>query len=522
MPAARILVCVLVLPATLAAQTIFPTSPDWVSADGPIGTGAALADLNNDGWPDLVVSNGNDIERQRVAVYYNDGGTLQASPGWESADIGYHGHLDVADVNGDGWLDVAVSRLLNESGPAARLYLNVAGTLESTPSWVSDEKARAFDVKFGDVNNDGRPDLAVATGWPYDPGYDARNTVHLNVGGQLESVASWQSSDTHHYLGALWVDADSDGWLDLVGVGTKTYTWLYRNLGGTLETNASWHSTDNANQFGIMATAGDVNGDLYPELFVTDNTQLGGGSGRFKQYNGLSAGLFAPTYSWSYLDGYGAAVALGDVNADGRLDLATGAWWDRTRIFLNQGGGLPGSPNWNSAGTTVVEKIVLADVDRNGLRRVVETFDPTPPDGTLCRLRHQPIQHVISVHRGDTLLSPAQYTLSREHGWVTAGGDASATVRVEYHVSSRLDMAVANWDEVGTYVYYNRLTTPGDANCDGSVNGGDIQAFVLALTDLDAYGQAYPGCDPDYSCDMNVDGSVNAMDIEGFVDVLQD
>ena len=56
-----------------AAQTIYNTSPDWVSADSGVATGAALADIDRDGWLDLVVANGNDISRQRLAVYYNNG-----------------------------------------------------------------------------------------------------------------------------------------------------------------------------------------------------------------------------------------------------------------------------------------------------------------------------------------------------------------------------------------------------------------------------------------------------------------
>ncbi len=99
------------------AQPVYTTTPQWQSADMQVSTGAALVDLNRDGWLDLVISNGNDISLQRVVVYYNNGsGTLQATPGWQSATTAYHGHLDVADVNGDGWPDVAVAILLAQGG----------------------------------------------------------------------------------------------------------------------------------------------------------------------------------------------------------------------------------------------------------------------------------------------------------------------------------------------------------------------------------------------------------------------
>ena len=59
----------------------------------------------------------------------------------------------------------------------------------------------------------------------------------------------------------------------------------------------------------------------------------------------------------------------------------------------------------------------------------------------------------------------------------------------------------------------------GDLNCDGWVNNGDIDPFVLALTDTAAYLIAYPDCDP-YFADCNYDGWINNADIDPFVELL--
>ena len=118
MPTTRSLVLASLLCARAAlAGMPFPRVPDWVSNDiRMVSTGGALVDLNRDGWLDLVVANGNDIERQPVTVYYNQGdGTLPERPDWASQSQEYHGHLSVGDVNQDGWPDVAVSVFL---GPA--------------------------------------------------------------------------------------------------------------------------------------------------------------------------------------------------------------------------------------------------------------------------------------------------------------------------------------------------------------------------------------------------------------------
>jgi hypothetical protein len=61
----------------------------------------------------------------------------------------------------------------------------------------------------------------------------------------------------------------------------------------------------------------------------------------------------------------------------------------------------------------------------------------------------------------------------------------------------------------------------GDLNCDRSVDFADIDAFVTALVDQDAYRDRYPDCDP-VLADINRDGSVDFDDIDPFVDCLID
>jgi hypothetical protein len=59
----------------------------------------------------------------------------------------------------------------------------------------------------------------------------------------------------------------------------------------------------------------------------------------------------------------------------------------------------------------------------------------------------------------------------------------------------------------------------GDLNCDGEVNFGDINPFVLALSDLALYQATYPGC-PLENRDINGDGSCDFRDINPFVALL--
>jgi hypothetical protein len=59
----------------------------------------------------------------------------------------------------------------------------------------------------------------------------------------------------------------------------------------------------------------------------------------------------------------------------------------------------------------------------------------------------------------------------------------------------------------------------GDLNCDGVVDNFDIDPFVLALTDPEAYAAAFPDCDIN-NADTNGDGLVNNFDIDAFVALL--
>ena len=72
--------------------------------------------------------------------------------------------------------------------------------------------------------------------------------------------------------------------------------------------------------------------------------------------------------------------------------------------------------------------------------------------------------------------------------------------------------------DAAEYVAF-QLHLVGDINCDGTVGFGDINPFVLALSNASTYAQTYPAC-PLANRDINGDGSFNFGDINPFVAVL--
>jgi hypothetical protein len=479
--------------ATATAAIQFPVQPDWQGTPlGRYGTGCALRDLDGDNLPDLVVANGNDMARQPLVVFRNLGGSFPASPTWTSNDIDYHGHLDLADVDGDGNLDCAVAVYIGAGGFSTpgkvKLYRgNGDGTFSANPIWTCATNFYCFSVAFGDVNMDGRPDLACVAGESYNHVLE-RYRVFRNVGGTLETTPYWQSADNHAGLDVTWGDVNGDGILDLAFAGARSGGGLpaepdevYLGTGTTLQETPVWRSQD-GHDYANTLCFGDLNGDGWLDLAVADNNQNAGGAGngRVKLFLNNGAGTLGATPAWtSAFDGYGSHVSFGDADADGDLDLAAGSWWGTVRVYENQAGALPIVPTWESTTNSVIENVVWEDVDNNGLEPNLTA--PFTGDGTrrLFTLPRRPVR-VQSVEVDGVLLGPSQVYPSAEQGWLTiaAPPGSGVPVTVRYTASVSLDLAVSNWDSnIGEYLFRNRLVP---AEAPAVATAGDPLALSVA------------------------------------------
>ncbi|MBL8878667.1 MAG: CHRD domain-containing protein [Phycisphaerales bacterium] len=73
--------------------------------------------------------------------------------------------------------------------------------------------------------------------------------------------------------------------------------------------------------------------------------------------------------------------------------------------------------------------------------------------------------------------------------------------------------------EIRGFIIVNRGALDADTNCDDAVDNFDIDAFVLALTNPEAYEMQYPDCFV-LNSDINHDNVVNNFDIDGFVECI--
>lgn len=452
---------------TLCAVIPYSTTPNWSSQDSNnFSTGAIWSDINQDNYPDLVVANGNDMQRQNVVVYLNGANGLSHSINWSSADIDYHGHLDAGDVNNDGFPDLVVSVYIGEQGFSSKgyvkLYINENGTLNPNPVWRSQDSFYTFSCKLVDINLDAKLDLAVSCGESYYNHPDS-NRVYLNIGGTFENLPSWKSNRANYSLDVNTADFDHNSFPDLVFVNANQSNQIYFNDNGILSDSAGWNSLDTSNSANSLSL-GDINNDSYLDLAVSDNSQIAS-SGHFKIYQN-NQGIMTQEPVWiSEFDNYGSGIEFFSNTYNGFDDLMGGGWWTPLYIYQNQNGNFSETGDWVSNTGSVVERIAFADCNRDGEHLASHTFTVN----NLYRLLTLPQQHLSTINSlsyNDSLLTLSQYNYDLEMGLIYLAFTPlpESNIEVEYIYSDKLDFAVSNWGNYPNYVFYFDNTISNDEN----------------------------------------------------------
>ncbi len=423
----------------------YPGEPAWESSDSGYGTGGAWADIDGDGALDLVISYGNDMEPGPLAVHYAVSGALSERADWTSAGEAYHGHLAVGDVDSDGWVDVVTTLFIGPVGfdqpGGLALYLNQGGSLPDDPSWQSAEAFYCFSVALGDIDNDGDLDLAAATGEPYyhDPEPDL---LFLNQGGWFDEAPAWRSEDHSHSMDVAFLDADADGALDLVFARQDTPHALYLNqgsgLGASLPSTLPGWEAEGTSFEGNTVDFGDVDGDGWLDLAISDNLQLGG-PGTVSLYRGPDLERV-----WESADepAYQSALGLTDLDADGDLDLAAGAWWGGLRLYRNQDG-LEATPSFVSdSDLPVMEVFAFHDLD-GAAASDLTVRGPGP---------------LLALPRPCQLLSSSVPGAVGD-GWFSAPTDEE--IELVCRVSAEPDLLITDWNRGrGNTLYPHRGVSP--------------------------------------------------------------
>ena len=190
------------------------------------GRGVAWCDYDNDGLPDVYITNGSQdslpVWLRRNALFKNlgNGEFKNVAEIAGVADPGHGRGVVWGDVNNDGWMDILVGNSLGSDIPAHnRLFKNNGdGTFtDITVEAGIYENIRTRGVSMADFDNDGYLDMYVVSFGTSNP----YNRLFRNNGdATFTNVASGTLAEgVHNDATATWTDVDNDGWLELYTVG---------------------------------------------------------------------------------------------------------------------------------------------------------------------------------------------------------------------------------------------------------------------------------------------------------------
>ncbi len=229
-------------------------------------------------------------------------------------------------------------------------FRNITGTnvVQNIAETTDNEKL----IDFGDWNNDGYLDVAIAVG--NGAFGQRRNKLYRNDNGVLVEVSGdpvipgFSFTDTSRC--AFLRDYDNDGWLDIIVVnddnsGNSTNnspgkTKFFRNVDGTTFLNES-ERLDNQAGAACSGSVADFDQNGYIDLLMCNYPGPSQESLGLNNINGAGPGQFTvvtETHAMQELD-YGVNSAVADMNGDGKLDILIANLGDPDFIYYNDNNG---------------------------------------------------------------------------------------------------------------------------------------------------------------------------------------
>lgn len=366
----------------------------------------SVADVNNDGWPEIVQLTRGATSGGRIYLLDRDGNDL---PGWpvSISNRNLAGAACLADVDGDSLMEIIVG---SRQYPIGYLHILKLDGSSYSPNWpVALDHVPAVTAAAGDVDDDGEMEIVYCSynslyvfnlqgqpenGWPVTPStsnfsYQSPWLADINGNGKLEIIVGTSGNvpimAVYDFTGQMlsgWpknFPAWSYGAPTAVNLDNNGDWKLFDGCQGGLTPSAVLFGFDPQGQtmphFPVVKAGGaegflsiaDINGDGAMEILTDDNLTDPEGNGFIHAYDLATgneiAGFPLRTTGFTYLNG--AEVA--DVNSDGIMDIVALSYNDQL-TYINV---------WSTGVNYAPERVLFATYHGNYARSGYNP--PAPP-----------------------------------------------------------------------------------------------------------------------------------------------
>lgn len=440
---------------TLVGDGTFQDAVNYAS--GASARDLQVADLNGDGALDLVTANNSGTGNDLSILLGNNDGTFGSASSIDTGDA--PDTVALGDLNGDGRIDILVADLLLDSG---KVYLgNGDGTFGSTTTVPLGDGA--LDLVLVDIDDDDDLDILSAN-------LNGDNvSIHLGNGNGTFAVGqNFSAGDGPHSVEVA--DFDGDGNLDFVAVTRHSNEAVIRlgNGNGTFQASQAF----DVSNWALDVAIGDYDGDGEYDLAVSHFTStevvvlLGNGNGTFQ----AGETFFSGDKSFS--------IRTADLNSDGVLDLVTTNLDDDSMtVLLGNGDGTFQAAETYSAGNGP-RGLQIADVTGDGVAEILVS------NGYGSSVS---IYVGNSEEAGTTAIDPLSFSLSTRDGALTAMEPLRERLELLSQQRGSLGSALSRI-EVATNIL--SATSENYAAAESRIKDADIAFESSQLTRLNILQQA--------------------------------